>query len=121
MNPAASLAAQLEMYRGWTYAPTVGGARDCRYPTPVPGPVHTRRPPPKQSDCVCYVEGVVLGACYSSGVEVDWSKDRHNLALIAGQEAAAALRAVRGGFVASQLEQRLLFGPVHALIEAGLA
>lgn len=85
MIPGRDFIDQLAMFRGFGYAPAdLRGRRDCRYPTPIPGPVRTKRPPPRQTDCVCFAEALILGACYRAGLPVEWSQDRHDQAILAG-------------------------------------
>jgi hypothetical protein len=107
----------LAKYDGWGYAPLVKGGRDCRYP--IPFAPWAAPPPPRQTDCVTYVVGVVLGAARLAGLEVDWPLERHNRALIATEAQVHALLQARAGDDAAG--ERLLFGIPDTFTAAGLA
>lgn len=117
MIPLSALRRAILAYEGWRYAPVVNGARDCRYA--IPFAPWCQPPAPEQTDCVSYAVGVVLGACWLADVPADWPLSRHREAMLSLDSQGLALRQARGGDRAAG--ERHLFGPVDALIAAGLA
>lgn len=94
-----ALQEQLALYRGWIYS------HDASYPSALPGVRGLRLSPPsdkRQCDCCTFVEGLVIGAAVRSGAAVEWSQHFHARAMVA------------------QLP-RDQWGPVEALVDAGLA
>jgi hypothetical protein len=115
--PVAQLDEALAKYQGFSYAPLKAGLRDCRYPIAFAPFVDA--PPPRQTDCVTYAVGVVLGAAHLAGLQVDWPLERHRRALVSLEAQAHALAQARAGDDAAG--ERLLYGLPDALVAAGLA
>lgn len=93
--PIAAIREQLELYVGWTYS-----LDDPRYPVPLPG-LRLPPPPPRQTNCCAFVEGLIVGAARASIPDLEWGRAAHRRAMVwhAGDR----------------------FGPVEALVDAGLA
>ncbi len=93
MIPQSALLAQLRRFIGWRY----NGSR-ARYP--MPGPGWGEHAPPCVTNCCCFVEGLIIPAAANHVAGLLWTLQRHRQMMVLTGD---------------------LFGPITALVAAGLA
>jgi len=93
MIPVHALLDNVKHFEGWRYVNGNG-----HYPNQLPG-VKLPRPPPRNTDCCCFAEYVIVKAAVDHVEGFTWNLDRHKQMMIMGRDR---------------------FSPVAAMVESGV-